>query len=145
MTTDLQRIADELEIRNLVARLVWHADTTTTADLDAYAACFTEDAEWEMFGNRLVGRDAIRAGAVERRRTGVNGPGSGVRHGLMATVVDFHGSDEAVARSYVQAYRNLDGTAAVPELFLMGEYHDTYRRTPAGWRLAERRVSFDAP
>lgn len=142
MNQNVSRLVDELEIRNLVAQLVWHADTTTMEDLGEYVECFTEDAEWEMFGDVRRGHEQIRAGAEERRRNGVNGPGSGVRHGLMATVVEFTSPDEAAVRSYIQGYRDV-GTK--PDLFLMGEYHDTYRRTVDGWRLARRRVSFDAP
>lgn len=140
MSADLARMADELEIRNLVASLIWHADHTTTEDLDAYVDCFTEDAEWEMFGDVRKGHADLREGAAERRRVGMIGPGSGVRHGLSSTVVEFVGPDEAAVRSYIQGYRNVP---TLPELFVMGEYYDTYRRTSDGWRLAKRLVVFE--
>ena len=130
---------DELEIRNLLAALAWHADTTTMEDLDQYVDCFTEDAEWEMFGDVRKGHAAILAGAQERRRNRTNGPGTDVRHALTATVVTFDGPDLAHVRSYIQAYKTASSN---PTLYLMGEYHDTFRRTAKGWKMAARNVKF---
>lgn len=139
-TAPPDRVRDELEIRNLLAELAWHADTTTMEDLDAYVACFTEDAEWEMLGDVRKGHADILAGAQERRRNGTNGPGTGVRHGLTATVVTFETPDRAYVKSYIQAFRNVP---ASPTLFRMGEYHDTFLRTPTGWKMAARKVTFE--
>jgi 3-phenylpropionate/cinnamic acid dioxygenase small subunit len=132
-------VRDELEIRNLLAQLAWHADTTGIDDLDAYVACFTHDAEWEMFGDVRRGHDAIRDGAIERRRSAMMGPESNVRHFLGCTTVTFDDPDTAVVKSYIQAYRDV---ATSPTLFLMGEYHDIMRRTDTGWKLANRTVVF---
>jgi len=142
--TDDERseVADELAIRNLLAALSWHADTTTMEDLDSYVACFTEDAMWEMLGDVRRGHAEILAGAQERRRNGTNGPGTDVRHSLSMTVVEFPEPGRAVARSYIQAYRT---ASTAPSLFMMGEYHDAFRRTPEGWRLVHRKVDFRAP
>src|SRR5690606_14878256 len=87
MTND--RVADELEIRNLLAEALWLADNAPIDDLDPYLACFTEDAEWEMFGDVRRGHDAIRDGAKDRRTSGMMGPGSQVMHFLSCTVVRF--------------------------------------------------------
>jgi 3-phenylpropionate/cinnamic acid dioxygenase small subunit len=134
------RTADELAIRNLLAELAWHADHAPADDLDGYIACFTEDAQWTMFGDVRKGHDDLRAGAVERRESGMMGPGSGVRHFLGASFVTFDGPDSATARSHIQAY---NGDARAPVLFIMGEYHDRFARTAAGWKLAQRDVDFD--
>jgi 3-phenylpropionate/cinnamic acid dioxygenase small subunit len=133
------RIADELALHRLLAELIWHADTTPIEGLDTYVACFTDDAEWEMFGDVRRGHAAIRAGAEDRRRSGMMGPGTQVRHLLSCTIIDFTGNDSASAKSYIQAYRD---TATQPTLFLMGEYHDQFRRTEDGWKLARRSVKF---
>ena len=58
------------------------------------------------------------------------------------TVVEFDGPDTALVRSYIQAYRT---ASKAPSLFMMGEYHDAFRRTPEGWRLVHRKVDFRAP
>ena len=135
-------VEDELAIRNLLAKLSWFADRTRMEELDEYVACFTEDAVWEMLGEVRRGHGEILAGAQERRRNGTNGPGTDVRHSLSMTVVEFDGPDQALVRSYIQAYRTASTT---PSLFMMGEYRDTFRRTLAGWRLARREVDFTAP
>lgn len=142
MTSQTQlagRTADELAIRRLLAELIWHADTTGIDDLDAYVACFTEDAQWEMFGDVRRGHAELRAGAEERRRTGMMGPGTEVRHFLGCTWISFTGPQTATAKSYIQAYRNVK---TAPTLFLMGEYHDLFRLTDQGWKLAQRQVKF---
>jgi|SRR5690606_13570074 len=134
-----ERTADELAIRTLLAELIWEADTAAIDDLDRYVACFSDDAEWEMFGDVRRGHVALRAGAEERRRSGMMGPGTGVRHFLGCTVIQFSGADTATAKSYIQAYK---GGAQNPQLFLMGEYHDTFVRSGLVWKLSKRRVIF---
>ncbi len=136
----LQRVADELEIRNLLAELVWHADTTGMDDVDEYVACFTPDAEWEMRGVVRRGHSEIRAGAIERRTAGTQGPGSKLAHFVATTTIEFESDDRARARSYIQAYR--DAHSDAPKLSVMGQYHDVFQRTSEGWKLHRRRVDF---
>lgn len=138
--TAMQRTCDELEIRNVLARLLWEADNATIDDLDAYIACFTHDAEWEMLGDVRTGHEDLLEGARERRRSGMMGPGTSVVHFLSCTVVDIEDTDEASAKSYIQAYRNGPHD---PQLFIMGQYHDRFRRTDDGWKLAKRTVLFE--
>lgn len=69
-----RRALDELEVRNLLARL---AHLAAEDDLDEYGTLFTEDAVWEgppgpgpfggAFKRVLNGRAEILAGARERR------------------------------------------------------------------------------
>jgi 3-phenylpropionate/cinnamic acid dioxygenase small subunit len=137
-----RRVADELEIRNLVAALAQGADTGT---VDDYVALFVEDAVWEMpdnpvvgvAGSKRVGRDDIRAGVVERRAAGLQGPGSGSLHVIATILVLVGPGDEAAGRAYWQFYGD---TASTPVLRSMGRYDDTYRRTAAGWQLAHRSI-----
>jgi 3-phenylpropionate/cinnamic acid dioxygenase small subunit len=136
---DATRTSDELAIRNLITELMWQADNASIDELDPYIACFTEDAEWEMFGDVRRGHAAIRAGAEDRRRSGMMGPGTNVMHFLGCTTVAFDGPDAAEVKSYIQAYRD---TAENPTIFLMGQYHDEVVRTDGGWKLARRVVKF---
>jgi SnoaL-like domain len=138
MSTD--RTADELAIRNCLTELAWHADNTGIDDIEAYVARFTPDAEWEMRGDIRAGHDEIRNGAIERRRAGTMGPGSKIAHFLAMTAVGFEDDDKARVKSYIQAYRDADTDA--PILFVMGQYHDVFLRTPDGWKLHRRRVDF---
>jgi hypothetical protein len=138
MSTD--RAADELAIRNRLAELAWHADNTAIDGIEAYVACFTPDAQWEMRGDVRVGHDEIRKGAVERRQAGAMGPGTKIAHFLAMTAVTFDDDDTARVKSYVQAYRDAD--TAAPALFVMGQYHDVFVRTAGGWNLHRRRMDF---
>ncbi|UGQ11440.1 nuclear transport factor 2 family protein [Yinghuangia sp. ASG 101] len=129
------RLADELAVRNVVARIAHYSDT---GELEDYGRQFTEDARWEMPGVPVKhGRAEIVAAGAARRETGETGPGSASRHLIGTIAVTVHG-DTAVADSYWQFYVD---TMTSPTLRLMGAYRDTFRRTPHGWQLSERIVT----
>jgi uncharacterized protein (TIGR02246 family) len=128
-------VADELAIRNLVARIAHAADF---GDLDEYVELFTEDASWEMPDAARRGRADIRAGAEDRRRTGVTGPGSATRHSITSTAVERTGEDTAVGDCYFIFYRD---TTSNPTVFNMGHYHDDFRFVDGRWRLARRQIT----
>jgi 3-phenylpropionate/cinnamic acid dioxygenase small subunit len=131
----LQRISDELEIRNLVARL---AQTADEANLDEYASLYTEDAIWDggaRFGT-YHGLAAILTGAEERRASGITGPSTHTRHVVTTTAVRVAGNIAEV-RSYFVFYVNCDKAPAVR---VIGAYQDQMRRTPSGWKLAHRTI-----
>jgi 3-phenylpropionate/cinnamic acid dioxygenase small subunit len=130
------RLTDELEVRNLVARLAHLADM---GHLDEYVSLFTEDASWEMPGAPRQGQADIMAGAKERRGAGTTGPGSNTRHVISTLAVHTDGTDLATSDSYWLFFGN---TTTAPAVRLMGHYHDTLRRTPEGWKLARREISF---
>ncbi|ROO84969.1 3-phenylpropionate/cinnamic acid dioxygenase small subunit [Actinocorallia herbida] len=136
MLGDRRDVADELEIRGVLARVAQYSDT---GDLDDYAALFTEDARWSM-GDwpEKNGRAEIRAAGAARRAEGQTGPGSQSRH-LVGTVAVALDGDRAVADSYWQFW--VETAAEAPRLFSMGAYRDTLHRTGHGWRIAERVVT----
>jgi len=135
MSDTLRRLADEAEIRNLLARLAQLADE---GGLDDYLACFTEDATWGGVGfPERKGHAEILAGARERRATGTAGPGSRTRHLLSTSVVEVDG-DRARARSIFLFYRD---TKTAPQLDRMGVWEDGFARTRDGWKLASRTIS----
>ena len=136
MATASERIADEFAIRNL---LNWLALLADGDDVDAYVACFTEDALWESPTAALRGRADIRAGAEERRREGLQGPGSNSCHVVTNQVVDIAGPDRAFSKSYLLFVTN---TSSHPMLQTVARYDDTFDRTPAGWKLARRSITF---
>jgi 3-phenylpropionate/cinnamic acid dioxygenase small subunit len=102
---------------------------------------------WEMpdnpntglAGSARRGHDDIAAGVRERRGLGVQGPGSETMHVITTISVEVHDDDTATARSYFLYYAT---TATAPTLLTMGRYHDTMRRTAAGWKLARRTVLY---
>jgi ketosteroid isomerase-like protein len=130
----MARHEDELEIRNLIARLGHLADY---GDLDDYMGLFTEDAVWDFAGGSCNGAQAIRADRVRRRSEGFQGPGSHTRHMNTTLWVEADGSDAAFAHSYFLFVRDADTS---PVIGLTGRYHDTLRRTAAGWKVAHRRI-----
>ena len=126
--------ADELEIRNLLARLAHLADD---GELDEYIQLFSDDASWGGGGQALrKGHAEILAGARERRATGLSGPGSHSLHVVTTTAVRLDG-ERASARSIFHYYTDTD---AVPVLRIIGVYEDRFRRSPQGWRLSSREI-----
>jgi len=141
----VQRIADELEIRNLVAELAQLADTASDDELDRYLALLTEDAIWVVLTESEMlktqerrGHSEILEGIRERRAAGLQGPGTDTRHAVSTLVVTFETSDRALARCYWQYYTNTSSSS--PVLALMGEYRNTFVRTPQGWKLTRREL-----
>jgi 3-phenylpropionate/cinnamic acid dioxygenase small subunit len=97
-----------------------------------YVALFTEDAELSILGDIRKGREAIR----ERMRTVT---GSTVH--LMSTVrITEVSPKEATGVSYVTVYTGPagDGPHTVSGYAIIGEYHDVFRKTDAGWKIAKR-------
>lgn len=131
----IRRVADELEIRNLVAKLAQLADE---GELDDYIELFTEDAHWDggVALGSAKGHEEILAAARGRRASGRGGPGSHSRHVVTTATVDVQG-DRATGRAVFHYYRNTD---AVPELMLLGVYEDEFVRSQRGWRLARRKI-----
>ena len=131
----LRRIQDELEIRNLIARLAHLADD---GDLDAYLDQFTEDATWGGDSHPIRrGHAEIREGVQARRELGHMGPGTESIHVVTTTCLEIQG-DRATGRSVYHYYREVG--SAEPRLCSLGVYVDVFRRTAGGWRLAERVV-----
>lgn len=134
-TTPPTHAADAWAVRDVLARIAHLSDT---GELDDYGRQFTEDARWVMPGVPVKhGRAEIVAAGAARRAAGETGPGSASRHLIGTVAVEVRG-DTAVADSYWQFYV---ATATAPTLKLMGAYHDTFRRTPNGWQLAERLIT----
>ena len=128
-------VADELAIRNLIARLAFCADNPNVGDLDRYLDCFTEDAVWDMAGQIATGHAQIHAGAKARRENATVAKG---RHFVTMTYVEVAG-DTATAESYFQF---VNSSVKPPVLAMVGHYADRFRRTADGWKLAKRVITF---
>jgi 3-phenylpropionate/cinnamic acid dioxygenase small subunit len=132
--SQLRRLCDREEIAFVLHEYCRMLDAM---DLDAVAALFCEDCIVE-YGpeDRLKsrGRAAIRK-ALERlwRWTRTS-------HHLSNVQISFASDEEANARSYVVAWHERpDGTAAT----VYGQYEDTLKREPEGWRLARRKQTMN--
>jgi uncharacterized protein (TIGR02246 family) len=129
------RVAAELEIRNVISRIAILADQ---GDLDEYIAQFTEDAVWAFPSAPRHGRADIRAGAEARRAEGTTGPSTATRHLITTVAVQVDQADRATADSYFVFLQN---TTTSPTVFNMGAYHDTFVHQGDGWRLARREIT----
>ncbi|MGI5327397.1 nuclear transport factor 2 family protein [Actinomadura nitritigenes] len=126
--TDLQAIADRVEIEALRGEF---SDSAMMRDRARLASLFTEDGALRMpdIPVELLGREEIRAGgeALQARW-------DFFVQTTHAGVIELDG-DTATGRTYIQElFRTLDGVEG--QNFAI--YHDRYRRTPDGWKFAER-------
>ncbi len=125
---DFQEIADRVQIEALLGEFT---DAVMMRDRARLAALFTTDGALRMpnVPVELVGREEIRTGA-ERLQSRWD---FFVQNSHLGTIrLD---GDTATGRTYIQELaRTLDGLEGVN----FAIYHDTYRRTPEGWKFAER-------
>jgi ketosteroid isomerase-like protein len=126
--TDLQAIADRLDLQALQSDFV---DAAMMRDWDGFAAVFAPDGAWRMPHAKLefTSRAAIRAG-VEQLREHWEFFVQTIHPGALTIT-----GDTATGRTYVEEFgRFHDGTSHRNH----ARYHDTYRRTPDGWRFTDR-------
>jgi uncharacterized protein (TIGR02246 family) len=116
-------LAEDIEgIRKLLAQYCFAIDSLNA---DAWADLFTEDGVFHYaLGDPLVGRDALRqfVSMVPADR----------HHLTMNEVIEVDG-DQATAQSYALVTKE-----SPPVISAVGDYEDTLRRTPDGWRFAHR-------
>ena len=124
---DLQAIADRVEIEALRGEFT---DAVMMRDFDRLASLFTEDGAVRMphIGAEATSREAIRA-AVERLQGMWD---CFVQHTHPGTI-SLEG-DTAHGRAYMAELMHGPGGSNLNHSL----YHDRYRRTPDGWRFAER-------
>ena len=128
----LQRVADELEIRNLVARYVFAIDDR---DLDAVADLFAPDGVFRSADGVMAARG--REAVVEqfKGRYSVLGAANHVTHDHLVTV-----RSATEATGLVSAHAELwrKGEMMIAAL----RYADAYTKVDGAWRFAERALSF---
>ncbi len=141
---NVERIAAELAIRNVLGDLAQFADAGNT---EGYLARMTPDIVWAMPENPGLGlpaserhgHDEIARGQRERVEAGVQGEGSNTMHLVTTTSVDVYSDDAATARSHVVF---VTSTTTTPSIQNVGRYRAEFRRTPEGWKLARREIRF---
>jgi hypothetical protein len=147
MDAALQKLVDESEIRNIVARLAHMADHAE--DLTAYFDLWTEDGVFHMQqpvgwkpGDpskewRVAGKEALIKDRAMLRSVGFQGPGTDKWHANTTLAVTVYDNDTALAESYWILVNGKD----ICNVLRIGRYQDTFRRTPQGWKLAYRNVT----
>jgi hypothetical protein len=137
----LRRVADELDIRNIISSLALLGDT---GDLKEYENLFADDIHWEMTTSDgsaplfppVKGRKAIVAASQKRRDDKISGPGTHHYHLVDTTAVKLDG-DKASAKTYLIFLKNAD---TKPHVGLFKIYRDEFVRTPDGWKLSARYI-----
>ena len=126
--SDLQAIADRFEIEALRGEFT---DAGMMRDYDRFASLFTQDGAWRIphADVEFVSREQIRAG-IERLR----GLWDYAVQNVHSGTIQLDG-DTAVGRAYIAEFgRFRDGRSHLNYAI----YHDSYRRTPDGWKFSER-------
>ena len=152
LTEQVERIAAESAIRNLIAKIFILTDTAP--DLSEYRECFTDDALWERIGigaaerigahlgAKATGRDGIVADRLAVRAAGATGPTADTWHMATNICVSVDSQDHATARtSWLFVLRDGDGY----KIRSAGFYRDDFRRVDGDWKLAHRRYSMGKP
>lgn len=129
---DLQRLADELAIRDLAARFT---DAVNRNDAAALGALFTDDGEWLVPGMETThGPAAASARIADLRSTFVN-----LLQLLYSGHVDLADDGRSATATWYLAENASDGENSFA---FTGVYEDELRKTDDGWRFARRRFSF---
>lgn len=117
--------------------VVQYAYSRDRLDYEAYGALFTEDATFELAGQKTEGRKAIVAALRQR------GPQMITRH--FSTPVAFEPQSSTTARgvAYLQLFRvgaDTDAPHPYDQAPLIAEYHDEYEVDEASCRFRSRRI-----
>ena len=137
-------IEDKLAIHEIIAQYSYAYDGR---DAEGFARLFVEDGVFEIFipgktsaSVRLQSRTEIRGWAAQRLQERSGRFTS--RHYQSGILFDELTSDSARTRTMVLVTHQ--GLAeAAPRPTVSGVYHDRWRKTHAGWRLAHRAAHVD--
>jgi uncharacterized protein (TIGR02246 family) len=137
-------LEDKLAIHEMIAQYAYAYDSQ---DADGFAQVFVEHGVFEIFvpgktmpAVRLQSRQAIREWATQRLQARLGRFTS--RHFQAGILFDALTEEEARVRVMVLVTRQA-ATEMPPSVHLTGVYHDRWRKTPEGWRLAHRAAYAD--
>jgi ketosteroid isomerase-like protein len=112
-----------------------YAIALDSGDWTALATCFTPDAT----AHYRTGAPSRGYPAIEARVRGALAPLSASQH-LIGNVLITLDGDAADSVCYLQAQHVRPGTPGGDTFIVAGRYLDRFVRTPAGWRIALRRL-----
>jgi hypothetical protein len=129
--------------RNAILEVIAHYSYTyDSLDSEGFSDLFLEDALWEYYYKdekepeiRLTSRNEIRGWAAKRHRERKGKFSS--RHHQSGTVFDSFQADSVATRTMVLITHHEKGEPH-PVPTTSGEYHDLWKKTPKGWKLAQR-------
>jgi hypothetical protein len=137
LKAQVQKLADIEEIKQLRARYTRCIDTK---DWDALKGELTEDFHADTEGGVLDGVDAF-VGSISRSLSSAS-----TAHHCHTPEIELTGADTATGVWAMQDHVSMTLKGAPFSFRGAGHYHDTYVRTPKGWRIAStalKRLSID--
>lgn len=99
--------------------------------LEAWGGLFAEDAVFDVFGRRLVGRAAIV------REIGAMQPAAPLKHAVFAPIVELDAPDRARAWTDFATFAQGDAGIAIANF---ATYHDALAKQGGRWRIAHRTI-----
>jgi hypothetical protein len=128
--------ADHLSLSRLVVESAWRVDLGRA---DTVHELFVDDGELDV-GQICRGREAIRGWgrAIEEAKLypGIRHLASNMR--FVATATDTEGRDTAEGITVLTVFLNDADGRATSTPWVVGEDHDRFVRTDAGWRFTRR-------
>ena len=118
-------------IRELMATYAQALDACRFADV---AACFASDGEWTTDYGAARGPAEIEA--FIRGIVPVKGEGPQRKHYITNTIIKVDGETASAVSDYLIVRE--DGAGLIP--VMGGTYHDTFVKTPAGWRFSRKEL-----
>ena len=137
MPADVDTAVRELIDRAAVTEVLYsYARLVDGRDFAAAAELFTDDcvAEYGIRETEIMRSSAAVADWLASQLR----DGSASSHHISNVQVSFPDADHAEATCYVYAWHRMPGTGADP--IVLARYVDRLERTPAGWRIAHRRL-----
>ena len=134
MSDTLRKLQDRREIEDL---LFEYCDLVDGYECDAIARLFTEDCVYDFgpaLGGERSGNERLARGAA---RTLANWKATS--HHVSNIRVHFEGPDAARVQTSLYAWHEPHDPEE-PHFEIWARYRDRFVRTPAGWRIAERRL-----
>lgn len=132
----IERACERLQIE--YCHLVDHGNASRIADQ------FTAEGVWTSPDNTMTGRAEIEAGFLRRERAVHRRS----RHVCTNALIEVKDENNATGVVYLTLHRHDDREdpartrpSEVPDI--VGEYRDTFIRTPDGWRFSRREVGVD--
>lgn len=136
MTLDIEKAVRELIDRAAITEVLHsYARLLDERDFTGAAGAFAEDClvEYSMRDADILRSPAAVADWL-RRQVGT----ATTSHHISNVLISLHDADHAEATSYVYAWHDVPDSAIDP--VILARYVDTFERTPAGWRVARRRM-----
>ena len=130
LAADVRRLVDRQEIADVLYR---YASAVDTKDFATLRSLFVDDAH----GQYTTVADLHGADDIVTWIDGMTDTKTWQHHKVTVYHIDFAGPDEARTLTYHTSHQTDAGDPGAVTV-IVARYHDTLRRTPAGWKITEK-------